>query len=139
MDAALSITVDPRGELPPSEQIAQQVRFAVAAGVLAPGARLPSVRQLALDAMVNPNTVGRAWRELEREGVLESRPGDGVFIASGALAACVAARDAGLGERLARWVDDARSAGLGRDQIEQWLDRALGRGRELRRVGGQRR
>lgn len=138
MEARLKITVDLKSDLPPSEQLAQQVRFAVAAGDLAVGDRLPSVRVLAVEALVNPNTVGKAWRDLEREGVLDSRPGDGVFVAEGAFDLCVAARDALLRERVERLVGDALSAGLSRDDVEEWVGAAFGRKRPLRRVGGLR-
>jgi GntR family transcriptional regulator len=138
MEARLAITVDPKSDLPPSEQLAQQVRFAIAAGDLKVGDRLPSVRALAVEALVNPNTVGKAWRDLEREGVLDSRPGDGVFVAVGALNLCVAARDSVLRERVERLVGDALSAGLSRGDIEDWVDAALGCKRAWKRVGGLR-
>lgn len=123
MGANLVITVDPKADRAPSEQIAMQVRFAVAAGALEPGDRLPSVRQLAVDALINPNTAGKVWRDLEREGVLESRPGDGVFVSRQAPKLCREARDRELGERLASWIADARSAGLTREEIESWFAR----------------
>jgi GntR family transcriptional regulator len=138
MDARFAITIDPKSDLPPSEQLSQQVRFAVAAGDLSEGDRLPSVRALAVDALVNPNTVGKAWRDLAREGVLESRLGDGVFVARGAREVCIAERDAVLRERIERLVADALSAGLSRAEIEEWVDKALGRTRGWRRVGGTR-
>lgn len=136
MGANLVITVDPKADRAPSEQIAMQVRFAVAAGVIRPGERLPSVRQLAVDALVNPNTVGKVWRDLEREGVLESRPGDGVFVARQAPELCRAARDRELGQRLASWVDDARSAGLEQGEIEAWFQRLAAQRPALKRLGG---
>ena len=104
--------IDPRSPSPPSEQLADQVRFAVASGRLAPGDRMPSVRALAEEIRINPNTVGRSWRDLEREGVLESRRGDGMFIATGALKGCRAAAEALVKERLARAVAEALGAGM---------------------------
>jgi GntR family transcriptional regulator len=133
----MQIRVDPKSDRSPSEQLAEQVRFAVAAGELAVGERLPSVRQLALDALVNPNTVGKAWRDLEREGVLASRPGDGVFVAANAPAICAAARDAVLRERLERVVDEALSAGLSRTALEDWFEHTLARRKGWKRAGGQ--
>ena len=62
------------------QQLTHQVRHAVAAGKLAVGDQLPSVRALAEELVVNPNTVARAYAELTREGLLESRAGRGVFI-----------------------------------------------------------
>lgn len=134
MGQGLTIRVDPKGDRPPSEQIAAQVRFAIAAGVIGPGARLPSVRQLAVDALVNPNTVGKVWRDLEREGVLESRPGDGVFVSVAAPELCKEARDRELTARLGAWVNDARSAGLEERELRELFERALAP-RRLRRVG----
>ncbi|MCC6409133.1 MAG: GntR family transcriptional regulator [Planctomycetes bacterium] len=109
--------VDPHAAQSPSEQLADQVRSAVAAGRLALGERLPTVRALAEAVRVNPNTVSRAWRELELEGVLEARRGDGVFVANGALARCRRHRDDVVAERLARAACEARDAGLGVDEV----------------------
>ncbi|MBI5431724.1 MAG: GntR family transcriptional regulator [Planctomycetes bacterium] len=104
--------VDPHAAQSPSEQLADQVRSAVAAGRLALGERLPTVRALAEAVRVNPNTVSRAWRELELEGVLEARRGDGVFVAGGALAHCRRHRDDVVAERLASATREALAAGL---------------------------
>ena len=133
----MQIRVDPKSDRSPSEQIAEQVRFAIAAGDLKQGERLPSVRQLAVDALVNPNTVGKAWRDLEREGVLESRPGDGVFVAQAAVELCLATRDAVLVARIERFVDEALSAGLRRSELEAWVDAAFARHKGWKRAGGQ--
>jgi GntR family transcriptional regulator len=62
-------------------QLAAQVREAVARGRLQPGEKLPSVRELSRSLIVNPNTIARAYTELEREGVLNTRQGMGVFVA----------------------------------------------------------
>ena len=109
--------IDPRAPSPPSEQLADQVRFAVAAGRLAPGERLPSVRVLAEEIRINPNTVSRAWRDLEREGVLESRRGDGMYVAAGALKGCRASAESLIGERLARAVAEAQGAGMSIERV----------------------
>lgn len=62
-------------------QIGDQVKYAVATGALAPGDRLPTIRQVATDTRVNRNTIARAYAELEREGVIVSRTGRGSFVA----------------------------------------------------------
>lgn len=72
--------IDPRSPTPLYEQIATQVRLAVAAGELAAGDGLPSVRQLARDLRVNPATVVQAYRELEADGFVETRHGAGTFV-----------------------------------------------------------
>jgi GntR family transcriptional regulator len=121
----MRIEVDPKAPTPPSEQIADQVRFAVAGGRIAPGERLPSVRGLAAQALVNPNTVARAYRELEREGTVETRRGSGVFIAEGALKLCRIGTRQLLGERLGRAVEEALAAGLTPQEIEELVARLL--------------
>jgi GntR family transcriptional regulator len=138
MGSKLDFTVDPKADRSPSEQIAAALRLAIASGALAPGERLPSVRQLAVDVLVNPNTVGKVWRDLERDGVLESRPGDGVFVAAAAPALCRAACRRELRLRLDDWLRDARRAGLGPDEIEEQFLRANARRSSAQRAGGER-
>ena len=118
--------IDPRAPTPPSEQLADQVRFAVASGRLAPGDRLPSVRVLSEEIRINPNTVGRAWRELEREGVLESRRGDGMFVAPGALKGCRAAAETLVKESLARAVAEALGAGMTIERVFEIVRNGFG-------------
>ncbi len=74
------VRVDPHADVPPSRQIVEAVLDAVARGEWGPEDRLPSVRALAEEAMVNPNTVGKAYRDLEGLGVVEGRNGSGVFV-----------------------------------------------------------
>lgn len=121
----MRIEVDPKAPTPPSEQIADQVRFAVAGGRLAVGDKLPSVRGLAAQALVNPNTVARAYRELEREGTVETRPGSGVYVAPGATARCRKDTRDVLEERLGRATLEALAAGLTPDQIERLVAQLL--------------
>ena len=77
------VHVNPSSGLPLYLQIQAQVKNAVAAGALRPGDPLPSVRKLASDLRINPNTVARAYLELEREGVISAVPGGGTFVADG--------------------------------------------------------
>jgi GntR family transcriptional regulator len=121
----LRIEIDAGSPQPPGEQIQDQVRFAVAAGRLVPGDRLPSVRGLAAQALVNPNTVAKAYRELEREGTVETRPGDGVFVAGGATALCASLSSRVVGERVTRAVEEALAAGLSASAVRALVTRAL--------------
>ncbi|MBV8602073.1 MAG: GntR family transcriptional regulator, partial [Candidatus Eremiobacteraeota bacterium] len=73
-------TVDPRSGVPIYLQLIDQVKRGVALGSLAPGEQLPTVKALALELTVNPNTVARAYRDLERDGVIETSPGRGSFV-----------------------------------------------------------
>ncbi len=75
-----SFRVDPSAHTPPSVQIVDAVLDALVAGLYGPGEKLPSVRSLAVNVLVNPNTVAKAYAALERSGVTEGRNGSGVFV-----------------------------------------------------------
>ena len=77
---AFQFRLDLNTGVPVYRQIVDQVRGAIAAGSLTPGDQLPTVRQLAVDLEINPNTVVRAYRELEYDGLLETHQGTGTFI-----------------------------------------------------------
>lgn len=72
--------IRPESGEPIYQQLMQQIQNAVTSGVLKPGAQLPTVRELAAELIINPNTVARAYRELEREGIIESTVGRGTFV-----------------------------------------------------------
>lgn len=77
----MEFSVDTSSRLPICRQLSNQIREAAARGRLQPGERLPSVRELSRSLVVNPNTIARVYGELEREGILNTRPGLGVFVA----------------------------------------------------------
>jgi len=77
----MEFQIDPTCRQPIYRQLAQQLREAVARGRVQPEDRLPSVRDLSRLLVINPNTVARVYTELEREGILNTRPGLGVFVA----------------------------------------------------------
>ena len=76
----MKIQLDLKSGVPFYRQIIDQVKSAIATGVLGPGDRLPTVRQLAVDLSVNPNTVSRAYTELELTGLVETHMGSGTFV-----------------------------------------------------------
>ncbi|UCE03757.1 MAG: GntR family transcriptional regulator [Candidatus Latescibacterota bacterium] len=76
----MEFSIDTKSGVPFYRQVIEQVKFAIARGVLTTGDRLPTVRQLAVDLSINPNTVIRAYRELEIEGILETQQGSGTFV-----------------------------------------------------------
>src|SRR5215471_18508980 len=78
----MQFSISPTTGVPIYQQLTDQICAGVARGKLRPDERLPSVRELSQTLVVNPNTVARAYTELEREGVLYTRPGMGVFVAS---------------------------------------------------------
>jgi GntR family transcriptional regulator len=116
----ISFRVDGHSVAPPYLQIVQQVRQALRMGVLDVGDQLPTVREVVSATAINPNTVLKAYRDLEREGLVEARVGHGTFVLR---------RPPGpppgthtrLGRGLARWVREARDAGLDDESIESLL------------------
>jgi GntR family transcriptional regulator len=120
-------TVDPHSGVPLYRQLIEQIARAVALGTLAPGEQLPTVKALALDLTINPNTVARVYRELERDGVIETSPGRGSFVRSNgrspAHGAVVDVVRASFNEA----TREARAFGLGRDEVEAVIDETLAR------------
>lgn len=78
----MKLSIDTTSPLPIYAQMMDQLRKAIASGALGPGAQLPTVRQLAVDLRINPNTVARVYRELEHAGLIATRQGSGTFVAS---------------------------------------------------------
>ena len=76
----MRLTIDPKSGVPFYRQIIDQVQFAIADGRLGQGDQLPTVRQLAVELKVNPNTVARAYQELEIKGVVNTQMGTGTFV-----------------------------------------------------------
>jgi DNA-binding transcriptional regulator YhcF (GntR family) len=114
--------VDPRSDVPPSRQIVEAVLDRVARGDLGPGDRLDSVRALAESALVNPNTVGKAYRDLETLGVVAGRNGSGVYVTEGGPATARAQRRRATLDAFRRAARAALAAGHARSD----LDAALG-------------
>jgi GntR family transcriptional regulator len=113
----MGLHINTASRLPIYQQLAQQIREAIARGELQPEANLPSVRQLSRELVVNPNTVARAYTELEREGLLISRPGRGIFVAQPRNDLTRAARDRRLMEQLNRWLTEAVHLGYAADEV----------------------
>ncbi|MBV8720894.1 MAG: GntR family transcriptional regulator, partial [Candidatus Eremiobacteraeota bacterium] len=109
-------------------QIIEQVKRSVALGVLQAGEQLPTVKQLALDLTVNPNTVARAYRELERDSVIETSPGRGSFVRGNGVAtsARAAASDVAR-DVLNAALREVKSVGLTRGDVRELVDAALDR------------
>ncbi|GAB2925849.1 GntR family transcriptional regulator [Nonomuraea fastidiosa] len=109
--------LDGRSGLSPYLQLVQQVRHALRLGMLREGDRLPTVKDLVSRLAINPNTVLKAYRELEHEGLVAARPGVGTFVTR-TLADTTLAAHGPLRQRLQRWLADARRAGLDDESIE---------------------
>ncbi|MEE1823490.1 GntR family transcriptional regulator [Streptomyces sp. BE20] len=106
------------------QQIVQQTKQALRLGMLQPGDKLPTAREVVEQTAINPNTVLKAYRELEREGLVEPRPGLGTFVRR-SLARPEAAADGPLRAGLVGWVDEAREAGLDREDIDALMASVL--------------
>jgi GntR family transcriptional regulator len=122
------LTVDPRSGVPIYLQIIEQVKRSVALGVLQAGEQLPTVKQLALDLTINPNTVARAYRELERDSVIETSPGRGSFVrGNGSMTSAKAAAGDVARDALDVALREAKSVGLSRNDVRDLIDAAIDR------------
>ena len=116
----ISFRVDGRSGVPPYLQVVRQVRQALRMGVLNVGDQLPSVREVVAAVAINPNTVLKAYRDLEREGLVEARSGQGTFVRA-LPPGPPPGTHSRLGHTLARWVREAREAGLDEESMESLL------------------
>jgi GntR family transcriptional regulator len=115
--------LDLHSGMPVYRQIMDQVRGGIASGALAAGDQLPTVRQLAVDLEINPNTVVRAYRELELGGLLETHQGTGTFISAQKMKRADAQREKQLAQIVADCVSRAGAAGFTVDELIEELRR----------------
>lgn len=120
------LPVDPSSGLPVYRQIIDQVRRMMVSGRLQPGERLPSIRDLAAQLRINPLTVGRAYGDLEREGLIEMRRGLGMYVRvqERLIRPIDGGVPAGVAQAARRLVLEAAQAGLGRTQTTRAVDEA---------------
>lgn len=118
--SAFQFALDLRSGVPVYRQLIDQVRGGVASGSLTAGDQLPTVRQLAVDLAINPNTVLRAYRELELGGLLETHQGTGTFIAKKKLTKNDAERERQLTQMAGEFAARAGAAGF---TLEELLER----------------
>jgi len=119
--------LDMHSGVPVYRQLIDQVRGGIASGQLSRGDQLPTVRQLAVDLEINPNTVVRAYRELELGGLLETHQGTGTFISAQKLKGSDAERERQLSQIVADCVSRAGAAGF---TVEEVIDEMRGRTQE---------
>ena len=120
--ASLWLKVDTKSGVPIYVQILDQVRHAVEVGSLETGDKLPTVRALAKELTVAPNTIVKAYSELQRSGLIESRPGVGTVVAEGVGDVARESRLEALNERLAGLVRDAVGLGVTEDELWERFD-----------------
>jgi GntR family transcriptional regulator len=113
----MEFRIDASSRLPIYRQLGSQLREAVARGSLQPEDRLPSVRELSRRLVVNPNTIARVYTELERQGILHTRPGLGVFVARPRTALARKVREERLHELLDGVLTEAVHLGFSADEV----------------------
>ena len=113
----IEFRLDPGSGVAPYLQIVQQVRQALLLGLLSEGDRLPTVKQVVAAVTINPNTVLKAYRELEIEGLVIAKPGAGTFVTK-TLAQSSMTEHGPLRRELEAWLDKARAAGLSKAAID---------------------
>ena len=117
--------IDPRSHVPIYLQIADEIRAAVAAGIYRPGEVLPSLRAMAVEIQVNPNTVQRAYDELEREGLIYSQRGRGLFVCEKGTASARLTAGDGVRRSFDEAIRASLAAGMKTRQIREIFQTAL--------------
>ncbi len=118
-------SIDASSGVPIYEQVVRQVKFAIAEEALQPGQLLPSIRALSVDLAINPNTVARAFQQLQSEGILESVRGRGLAVCAGVADRCKQVRRELIAERLRSALDEALRGGLEADEIQGIVQQQL--------------
>lgn len=126
--------LNPSSGIPLYLQLMEQVKHAVETGALREGDQLPTIRKLAEDLVMNPNTVVRAYRELEHEGVLELKHGSGAFIKESATGRASLIRKAQVVTQSA--IERLMSLGLTEDELRRVFENELAQARAERRLEG---
>jgi GntR family transcriptional regulator len=115
------LQVDPKSALPLYAQLADQIRQAVGRGELSPGVQLPTVRQMAVDLAINPNTVAKAYSELERGGLIVTRQGSGTYVREGSASPAPEERQRRLAEIMDAALGQAAAVGCSAEEFSSAL------------------
>ena len=118
-------SIDTNSDVAVYEQIVRQVQFAIADGTLVGGQMLPSVRQLSREITLNPNTVARAYRELQERNILEPLRGRGMVVRRDAVDACRQSRDQIVQDELASAIDNALAGGMTAKELQDLFSQQL--------------
>ena len=117
----MDLHISPNDGVPIYLQIVNQVKYLVASGRLAPGEELPAIRVLAVQLQVNPNTIARAYRELELAGVVEKRRTAGTYVSDAGSRLARRERLKIVTERIDALLAEARTLGIGTDEVIELL------------------
>lgn len=118
-------SIDASNGVPIYEQVVRQVKFAIAEEALLPGQLLPSIRALSIDLALNPNTVARAFQQLQSEGILETVRGRGLAVCEGVADRCKQVRRELIAERLRSALDEGLRGGLEAEEIQAIVQQQL--------------
>lgn len=118
-------TIDPNCDVPIYEQIVRQVKLAVADGVLVGGQMVPSVRHLSRELAINPNTIARAYQQLQTDEVLETLRGRGMVVRRGSRSKCTEARNSLVADAFRRALADALAGGMSPESLRQLFETEL--------------
>ncbi len=119
------LNIDPSNGIAIYDQVVRQVKFAVAQGAVKPGNLIPSVREMARELAINPNTVARAYQQLQADGVLEQVRGTGMEVAADAVKQCKTERQKMIQDRIRQAFVEAKQSGLEGDELRQIVEKQL--------------
>ena len=137
MGAVIEFKLDPKSGVPFYRQIIDQIRYGIASGQLRVGEQLPTVRQLAVKLSVNLNTISKAYRELESQGIVETRRGTGTFVSTEVAGLSKEETSRVIADLIDRALDEARHLQMSEDELMRlFRDRVMSfrRERERRKV-----
>jgi GntR family transcriptional regulator len=130
------VKINPSSHVPIYLQIAEGIRAAVAAGLYRPGEALPSLRNMAIQIKVNPNTVQRAYDELEREGLIYAQRGKGLYVSEKGTASAQCQAGDGVRRVLDEAVRAGQAAGMSAEQVREIFNNAI---QGMIKIGSKRR
>ncbi len=125
--------INPSNGVPVYEQVSRQIMFAVASGAIGTGELIPSVREMARELAINPNTVARAFRDLQDQDILLTVRGTGVSVAKGAKAKCIAARTRLIRDQIRSVFEEARQSQLSDDELQEIVDAEIQNSKKKKR------
>ncbi len=120
-DAAINFSLDPENGVPIYRQIIQQIEYAVLSERMKPGDKLPTIRSLAVKLKINPNTIAKAYSELEIRGILETQVGSGTYISDKKPVIEDDSLERKIGEVLTRFMQEMRGLGVDKRKLTKLI------------------
>ena len=121
----MQILIDSASNRPVYLQIIDQIKYDIALGRLIKGDKLPTVRQLAAQLIINPNTIAKAYRQLEHDGIIATKPGAGAFVARLDSNLSMSVREKIICRQIDHTIVDAVHMQIGKQSLNSWFDKAL--------------